>query len=160
MKITEYNAMLASPFGMLGIVSQGEILVRIDFLDKHSAAVPPKSEGNKQICMQLEAYFENPRFQFTISYELHGTPFQRAVWKLMQEIPCGTTRTYGDLAKVLHSAPRAVGQACGANPIPIIIPCHRVVSKAGIGGFANHASGYTISIKQWLLQHEVAGALI
>jgi methylated-DNA-[protein]-cysteine S-methyltransferase len=85
-----------------------------------------------------------------------GTFHQKKVWQCLCEIPRGATRNYGDLARELHSAPQAVGQACGANPIPIIIPCHRIVGKAGLGGFAHHRNGNFIDIKRWLLEHEGA----
>jgi methylated-DNA-[protein]-cysteine S-methyltransferase len=74
----------------------------------------------------------------------------------MCAIPRGRTLTYGTIAKALGSAPRAVGQACGANRFPVAIPCHRVVAAAGVGGFAHHAQGFHVDIKRWLLRHERA----
>lgn len=83
-----------------------------------------------------------------------ATPHQKKVWQAMLAIPAGQTRTYGEIAVELHSCAQAVGQACGANPIPIVIPCHRVVSKSGLGGFMKHGSGAPLDIKRWLLAHE------
>ncbi|WP_235602990.1 methylated-DNA--[protein]-cysteine S-methyltransferase [Piscirickettsia litoralis] len=74
----------------------------------------------------------------------------------MQEIPRGQTLTYGELAKKLQTGPRAIGAACRTNPIPVIIPCHRIVSKQGMGGFHGKTSGKFLTIKEWLLQHEGA----
>ena len=76
----------------------------------------------------------------------------------MVAIPYGQTRTYGDIAKEIGSAAQAVGNACGRNPLPIIIPCHRIVGGSGIGGFSGSRGDETVSIKQWLLQHERAHA--
>jgi methylated-DNA-[protein]-cysteine S-methyltransferase len=72
----------------------------------------------------------------------------------MQDIPCGQTRTYGEMAAQIGSSAQAVGQACGSNPVPVVIPCHRVVSKLGLGGFMRHAEGEALDIKRWLLAHE------
>jgi methylated-DNA-[protein]-cysteine S-methyltransferase len=76
------------------------------------------------------------------------------VWQALRRIPGGSTQSYGELARQLHTAPRAVGQACGANPIPVIIPCHRVLARNGLGGFMSSAGGDSLAIKRWLLEHE------
>ncbi|MEC5386180.1 methylated-DNA--[protein]-cysteine S-methyltransferase [Uliginosibacterium sp. H3] len=83
-----------------------------------------------------------------------GTPFQRRVWKAIAEIPAGEIRTYGELSASVGGTARAVGQACGANPFPVVVPCHRVVAKTGIGGFANARDGWLLDTKRWLLKHE------
>jgi methylated-DNA-[protein]-cysteine S-methyltransferase len=84
-----------------------------------------------------------------------GTAFQRRVWGQIAAIPSHQTRTYGEVAKALHNAPRAVGQACGANPFPLVIPCHRVIATGGgLGGFARHGGGFLLDVKRWLLAHE------
>ena len=86
---------------------------------------------------------------------LSPTTHQRRVWEAIQGIPTGETTSYAEIAKQLHSAPRAVGRACGANRLPIIIPCHRVIAKnGGLGGFMNASDGNPLEIKRWLLQHE------
>ena len=85
-----------------------------------------------------------------------GTPFRQRVWQAIHAIPSGRTLTYGELARKLNSAPRAVGGACGDNRIPLVIPCHRVVASGGIGGFMHASGGDPIAIKQWLLRHERA----
>jgi len=103
---------------------------------------------------QLLHYLENPDAEFSVPLELNGTSHQTRAWQAMSAIPRGQTRSYGELAKELKSCAQAVGQACGANPIPVIIPCHRVVSKAGLGGFMRHARGDPLDIKRWLLAHE------
>ena len=83
-----------------------------------------------------------------------GTLFQRKVWCYLQNIPMGTTQSYGQIAKVLNSSARAVGNACRQNPFLLIIPCHRVVKSTGIGGFGGKVGGEAVAIKHWLLAHE------
>ena len=84
-----------------------------------------------------------------------GTPFRQRVWAALLTIPRGQSRTYGDVARLIGSAPRAFGQACCDNPIPLIIPCHRVVGANGaLGGFMHAGDGNPIAIKRWLLAHE------
>ena len=151
-----YQAIIKAPFGVLGICCEDDMLTGIDFLPLDAvpqAAVDPFAQT---VCKQLASYFEDADFQFSLPLKLKGTAHQQQVWQLMCAIPCGQTRQYGELARKLPSSPRAVGQACGANPIPIVIPCHRVVSKAGMGGFAHQRGGYELNIKRWLLSHEAA----
>tara|TARA_R110002110_G_scaffold400317_2_gene616668 strand:+ start:23407 stop:23841 length:435 start_codon:yes stop_codon:yes gene_type:complete len=93
-----------------------------------------------------------PDFPYTFS----GTLFQKKVWLALCRIPFGETRTYGELAKKLNTSAQAVGNACRENPISIIIPCHRVVSRVGLGGYGGKVSGSKIKIKTWLLRHEGA----
>ena len=100
---------------------------------------------------QLNAYFFCGLRHFDLPLAPHGTAFQRAVWQQMQAIPYGETRTYGEIARWLRSAPRAVGRACGRNPIPIIVPCHRVVASGGLGGYSGDGGTDT---KHWLLELE------
>ena len=152
----DYQAKLKVPFGVLGICCTGDALTGIDFL---AAGEKPQHATNtfaKTVCEQLLRYLENPDAKFSVPLELNGTSHQKKVWQTMLAIPCGQTRSYGELATELKSCAQAVGQACGANPIPIIVPCHRVVGKAGLGGFMRHASGDPLDIKRWLLAHEAA----
>ncbi|MCW9013256.1 MAG: methylated-DNA--[protein]-cysteine S-methyltransferase [Gammaproteobacteria bacterium] len=103
---------------------------------------------------QILQYCHSADFQFDLALSPQGTDFQQRVWQCLIAIPAGQVRTYGDIAAELGSSPRAVGNACRANPIPLIIPCHRVVSRAGIGGFAGDISGGKVKLKQRLLRHE------
>lgn len=102
---------------------------------------------------QLQAYFSGQSTHIEIPYLPRGTPFQQRVWREMSSIPYGQTITYSELAERVRSGPRAVANACGANPLPLLIPCHRVVAKHGLGGFMQ-GNPKGLSIKQWLLQHE------
>lgn len=126
----------------------------IDFLPASEKSQRATSAFAATVCKQLQHYLEDPDAQFTVPLKPSGTPHQQKVWQAMLDIPRGETRSYGELAAELKSGAQAVGQACGANPIPIIIPCHRVVGKAGLGGFMRHASGTSLGIKRWLLAHE------
>lgn len=103
---------------------------------------------------QLNGYFDDPGSTFSLPLNLRGTAFQRRVWHALMTIPPGDTRTYGALAKSLGTSARAVGGACRANPVPIIVPCHRVVAARGLGGYAGHTDGTLLAIKDWLLEHE------
>jgi len=103
---------------------------------------------------QLLAYFKQAHNDWSLPLAAVGTDFQQRVWHYLQTIPIGETRYYSDVAKALNSSARAVGNACRANPFVIVVPCHRVVSKAGLGGYDGKTTGNNIKIKQWLLQHE------
>ncbi len=150
----EYQAKLAVPFGVIGIRCDDAALLGIDWLPATEKPQRATSAFAKTVCEQLLHYFENPDAKFNLPLKVDGTPHQQKVWQAMLAIPRGATRTYGDIASELKSAAQAVGQACGANPIPIIIPCHRIVAKSGLGGFMRHAHGTPLDIKRWLLAHE------
>lgn len=102
----------------------------------------------------LDAYFTHPASAFDVPLDPTGTPFQREVWRQLQAIDVGRTRFYGDVAQRLGTSARAVGNACRANPIALVVPCHRVVSTQGLGGYSGATSGWKLSVKQWLLEHE------
>lgn len=103
---------------------------------------------------QLQAYFHDPRHAFTLPLVRRGSPFQQRVWRALRTIPPGETRRYGELARSLGTAPRAVGAACRCNPWPIVVPCHRVVAAAGSGGYCGARDGPWLAVKHWLLTHE------
>lgn len=149
-----YQARLATPFAVLGIVTEQEQLTEIDFLADGVSVLAPQNPLAREVAAQLMAYLANPQFRFELPLRPGGTLFQHKVWQALQDIPAGQGESYGSLARLLGTAPRAIGQACGANPIPVIIPCHRVLARAGLGGFMNHASGSPLMIKRWLLEHE------
>ncbi len=151
-----YQAKFKTPFGVLGIRCEADALTGIDFLAASAKPQSPTTPFARKVCGELTAYFADPGFHFDLPLKAGGTEHQNRVWRAMCKIPPGRVRTYGDIAAELHSCPRAVGQACGNNPIPIVIPCHRVVSKSGMGGFMHHSGGRALDIKQWLLQHEGA----
>ena len=150
-----FHAILAAPFGGLGVRIEDECLTGLDFLPPGIAPQASTSTLIRQIADQLDAYYADPGYSFTLPLAPHGTPFRRQVWQALEKIPAGETRTYGEVARQLNSGPRAVGQAVGDNPIPIIIPCHRVIAANGdLGGFMHSRTGYSQDIKRWLLRHE------
>ena len=148
------DAIIAAPFGQLGLAADQGTLTGIEFLLEPRPLKKPVSSLLKETEAQLAAYFKNPAHVFTLPMQLHGTPFQQRVWQALCEIPAGAPWTYGQLAKILATAPRAVGGACGSNPLPIVVPCHRIVSATGIGGFMHTRELKPLNIKSWLLAHE------
>ncbi|WP_097066233.1 methylated-DNA--[protein]-cysteine S-methyltransferase [Nitrosovibrio sp. Nv4] len=151
----DYQAKLATPFAVLGLRIEEDWLTDIEYLPLDTLPLAPKTYLAKEVCNQLQAYLDDPGFVFDLSMHIGGTIHQRRVWRAIQDIPNGATRSYADIATQLHSAPRAVGQACGANRLPIVIPCHRVIAKnGGLGGFMNASDGNPLAIKRWLLRHE------
>jgi len=153
----DYDAILPAPFGALGVrVAEGR-LTGLEFLPPGTPTGTPGSPFLRQVARELEAYYSNPAHPFSLPLAPAGTPFRRRVWAALLAIPVGRTLSYGELARRVDSAPRAVGQAVGDNPIPIIIPCHRVVAADGsLGGFNHSRVGFSQDIKRWLLGHERA----
>ncbi len=102
----------------------------------------------------LDAYFcGQPLKQFP-DLQIKGTDFQQKVWRVMLAVPFGKTLSYGEVSTMLGSAPRAVGQACKRNNIPIFIPCHRIVAKHSLGGYEGATEGHRLDRKKWLINHE------
>ena len=150
-----YNAVIEVPFGKVGLRIADGVLKQVLYLPEQTPELAPDSALAKRAVKQIERYLERPVSPFDLPIEVVGTAFQQRVWQAISDIPCGTVLTYGQVARRIGSAPRAVGQACGANYFPLLIPCHRVVSSSGIGGFSNHdGDGYFRNIKRWLLAHE------
>lgn len=150
----KFQFIVESPIGNLGIgISHGQVC-GVEFLHGRSAPFESDDPFAAEVQRQLQRYFQNGCAAFTFPLDLVGTDFQKRVWEVLAEIKSGNVRTYGDIARELNSSPRAVGNACRSNPIPLIIPCHRVVAATGIGGFAGATSGRRLEIKRWLLAHE------
>lgn len=152
--MTAYDAILAAPPCRLGAVFTGEALTRLDFLPTDAPAVTSLDRRAQRLARELDAYWANPAHTFDLLFAPQGTRFQLRVWHALLNIPPGRPTTYGTLARQLGTAARAVGQACGSNPLPILIPCHRVLAANGLGGFMHAASGAPLDVKTWLLAHE------
>lgn len=152
--LENYQAKYSTPFAVLGIRTAGERLTEIEYLPRGVATLAPLNRLAEKVCRQIERYLDDPGFEFSLPFEFSGTPFQRRVWQAICGIPSGRTLTYLDIARKLATAPRPVGGACGANRIPIVIPCHRVVGSNGLGGFMKSRGGFPLDIKRWLLKHE------
>jgi methylated-DNA-[protein]-cysteine S-methyltransferase len=154
-----FQACLRTPFATLGITTTDTHVTGVRFLAPTVAAKTPKRDSIAHLaCVQLQAYLDNPDFRFDLPYRLSGTRHRLEVWEAMLRIPAGKVRTYGEVARELGSSPRAVGGACGANPIPVIVPCHRIVgANRSLGGFMGASGeGFETGIKRWLLEHEGA----
>lgn len=154
-----FQACLRAPFCTVGISATDTHVTGIRYLSPEVPALAPKRNTIAFLaCVQLQSYLDDPAFAFDLPLKLSGTHHQIRVWEAMRAIPAGQTRTYGQLAQAIGSSARAVGGACGANPIPIVVPCHRVVGAGGaLGGFMGaREEGFELSIKRWLLAHEGA----
>ena len=149
-----FSAIVPAPFGAIGIRIEGDVLKELSYLSPQYKAKPASDKLSKKVAMQVAAYLKNPDYVFDLDLPDVGTEHQRKVWSVINAIPRGKVLTYGEVAHKIRSAPRAVGQACGANWFPLIIPCHRVTASGSIGGFARHDGGFHQSVKRWLLQHE------
>ncbi len=157
MKEDAFDFVLPSPLGRLGGCLEGGRLCRIEYLGQDVLLKPASSVAGKRVVAALEAYFSNGCQILELPpMALAGTPFQQRVWQALCAIPAGTTVTYGELAECIDSGARAVGGACRENPVPILIPCHRVVGKTDSGGYSGHRQGPMMARKYWLLAHEGA----
>ena len=148
---------VSSPIGTLRIVSDGTALTRIEFEGQYSdnpTDIQCRDEALAQCARQLEEYFAGERKTFDLPLAATGTPFQKSVWKALVEIPFGELRSYSDIARKIDrvKAVRAVGAANGRNPLPIVVPCHRVIGSDGsLTGFAGG-----LALKEQLLKLEGA----
>ncbi|RMG28843.1 MAG: methylated-DNA--[protein]-cysteine S-methyltransferase [Gammaproteobacteria bacterium] len=139
-----------SPVGGLELTVEGEWLLSLEILP-----VPgPPGVPEHPAAAALQAWFRDPRWVVLPPLAPAPTPFQARVRSALLAIPCGETRTYGALARALGTSPRALGQACRANPVPILVPCHRVVAAGGVGGYAGATGGWHLRVKRRLLALE------
>ena len=147
------NFRYSSPIGTLYLTlfedSLFELAYETDQPERFSDHLPAGS-----IHRWLDRYFATANSSDVPSLKMRGTAFQRKVWQAMLDIPAGRTKSYGEIARVLGTAPRAVGQACRSNHLPIVIPCHRIVASGSIVGYEGSTSGHRLERKSWLLEHE------
>ena len=149
-----WQAVIAAPGFRIGVRCDDEAVQGIAFLPPGPAQAPVNALA-AEAARQLAAYLGDPEHSFALPLHPAGTPFQRRVWQRIAAIPVHQTRSYGEIARDLCSAAIAVGQACGRNPHPAVVPCHRVLAAAGgLGGFARQRDGYLLDVKRWLLAHE------
>lgn len=151
-----FSAIVEAPFGAVGIRTEAGVVRELVYLPRSFNEKAPVDALAERAARQVERYLEESDFRFDLPLAEVGTAFQRRVWEAISSIPRGDILTYGQVAKLIRSAPRAVGQACGANWYPLIIPCHRVTASGGLGGFSNHddETGFHLGVKRWLLAHE------
>lgn len=162
-----FDAIVTAPGFCLGIRADDEAVTEVKFLEPRPAQAANKPVA-AEAARQLAAWLLDPSMAFTVPLRPVGSDFQHRVWAQISSIPCGQTRSYGDLAQALTTSPRPVGGACGCNPLPVIVPCHRVVAAnfrlprtdqadedfRGLGGFAHQRGGFLLDVKRWLLRHE------
>lgn len=149
-----YQARIPTLFAILGIRCTTDAITGIDFLPLNTPSLTPQNDLAKQIQEAIQHYLQDSTQLDQLPLQLAGTPFQQKVWQAISRIPPGQTLTYTELAQQVGSGARAVANACGANPIPLFIPCHRVVAANGLGGFMKGRKSDSLNIKRWLLDHE------
>lgn len=159
------EALISAPFGGVRIAIQNnQLLIELKALPVGVQVLPSHHDVALEVeslhplvslaTKQVIQYLQQANTVFSLPVQQVGTAFQQQVWQAIVAIPRGQTRTYSDLANQIGSGPRAVANACGANRLPLVIPCHRVVAKNGLGGFMQGTHNGWL-IKQWLLQHEL-----
>jgi methylated-DNA-[protein]-cysteine S-methyltransferase len=156
-----FTAIIASPLPetRIGARCNQQGIYRLQFLPLHGPCYQPQSGQPyhhliEQLCTALQHYFTRPETDFQLPLAASGSMFQHRVWQAISTIPSGETLSYGQLARQLDSSARAIGGACRANPLPLLVPCHRVIAANGQqGGFLGQ-TGNSAAIKHWLLQHE------
>ncbi len=155
---SDYAAVIQTPLpggGRLGLCLDAEgAVTAIDHLPAGDGEQVPARGAAHEAAEALRRWFRHPEQPIAIALHPSGTVFQQRVWAALRDIPSGRTVTYGELARRLQTAPRAVAGACRANPIPFLIPCHRVVAVGGPGGYMGETGGPAIELKQRLLAHE------
>ncbi len=148
----DFDKTYQTPVGKLGIRYQKNAITELRWLPDDSSPNQVTHKNSDLINDSLDYYFKTADFSDKVKLSPYGTPFQLKVWNRLREIPVGETITYGELAHELNTSSRAIGQACRTNPLALFIPCHRVVSRTGLGGYMGNQK--KTSIKSWLLEHE------
>ena len=144
-----------TPAGIIEVAHDEHYIFRAVFTDyKDNKAKQPKSFLGDLVANEINAYCNNPHHHFQLPLKPLGSNYQLKVWSALLVIPVGRTLTYGELALSIQSSPRAIGQACKANPLALFIPCHRVVGKNNNGGYMGQASA--LKYKMALLEHEAS----
>ena len=151
--MSRFEHAVDSPLGPLTLIADGVGITALEWREGRRDGTPVL----EQAAAQLAEYFAGKRQDFTVPIRLTCSDFQRTVCAAMSAIPFGETRTYGDLAQQLGVPAQAIGQACGGNPLPILIPCHRVLGASGLGGYSGDGG---VETKVWLLRHEGAAGLL
>ncbi|SNR62856.1 methylated-DNA-[protein]-cysteine S-methyltransferase [Methylobacillus rhizosphaerae] len=154
---SEFDAVITAPFGAIGINVADEYVTGMRLISSPLSPHCPAQPFAQYVALQIQQYLDNTDHVLDVPYIMQGTPFQKRVWRAMMEIPLGQVWTYSELATRVASGPRAVANVCGANHLPLLIPCHRIVAKSGIGGFMKNDK-HGLDVKRWLLQHEHVNA--
>ena len=151
-----WQAKIKTPFGVLGIRCDEYAVLQTEYLSQKSAEIPPRTALAKETARQVRAYLRKPRgFIFDLPLLSAPTAHQRRTRAAMLQVAGGEIRTYGQIAAQINSSPRAVGGACRANFLPLLVPCHRIVAADGLGGFMGVRGGDCGRIKRALLALEL-----
>lgn len=151
---SQYNAVIDLPFGRFAVVADTSGLSSISLVSPKCPLQSPDNMAARKVCQALRRYVRDPDMRFDLPLNVRGTDFQKKVWRALAQIPAGKPMTYGSLAKKLKTSARAVGGACRENPVPIVVPCHRVTSAVDHGGYMGQTRGPAVLMKRWLLSHE------
>ena len=147
-----YEGMIEAPWGHICLQWSDKGINRLEFAQGEVKTTDICK--HTELIQKFSDFFESADNGLHIMHTLSGTPYQKKVWDAISEIPSGQVRTYTELAEQLGSGPRAVANACRHNPCPLVVPCHRIVAKNGLGGYAGQTSGWLMDVKVWLLAHE------
>ncbi|RLA20160.1 MAG: cysteine methyltransferase [Gammaproteobacteria bacterium] len=149
-----FTAIIPGPHCKLGIQSDDSRILGIEFLSPEEQDISPKNGMAEEAVVQITRWLNDPEWDISLPLIEMGTVFQRKIWRALLEIKPGQPKTYGEVAREIGSGARAVGNACRANPYPVIVPCHRIIAANGLGGFAGERRGMRLDTKRWLLAHE------
>ena len=148
---------LKVPIGKIAVSYENDFVTEVKQVAPQTRAVSKKDPFAMEVQRQFNAYFAGDLQEFSLPFLCkQGTDYQLKVWDQIRRISFGKTKTYGEIAKKIKSGPRAVGNACRNNQLLLLVPCHRVVSASGLGGFMGDTDGSIVRRKQWLLDHEQA----
>ena len=152
---------IATPIGKIAVKYANDYVLEIMQVAAQAKVRAAKDAFAKEIAMQIKAYFKESSYALNLPHLYQqGTDFQVQVWEQIKKIPYAQTKTYGEIANKIKSGPRAVGNACRRNQLLLLVPCHRVVSANGVGGFMGDADGSLVRRKLWLLEHEAKHRLV
>jgi len=153
-----WDAVVEFPKMKVAVETRDSLVCGLKYLPITAETKDPVNALAERVVRQLESYRKDPDTKFDLPLLIEGTEFQRRLWDELCRIPRGRTLTYGEMARKLGGADfesaRQVGQACGDNRLPIVIPCDRVVAADGVGGFGHSTDGFLLDAKRWLLMHE------
>lgn len=168
-KSLNWQGVIKTPIGNIGIstTSDDNHLAQLCFVAATLPTKAPSTNLAKRVAIELQSYFHDAAYKFSVPLKLAGTPLQQKIWGELKKIKPGKTVTYGQLAERLQTSPRVIGNACRANPVLIFIPCHRVVGVNGLGGYGgacaknaverderSPTNNQLLQHKRWLLEHE------
>ena len=152
--VDSWQFSLETQVGWLKVKGNQYFVTSSQFVFEQPTADCGEGAVRDRVYQQLQHYLEGQNTVFDVPLMTRGSEFQQKVWSELEAIPSGQTRTYGEIARKMGSSPRAIGGACRRNPVAVIVPCHRVVSASGAGGYAGDTQGNNMKVKLWLLDHE------